>query len=174
MASTIGTIGRQVYKTTKEQEAPKSFTCPECGGERFRVNHKIVQCTNCGHTIKRGNNKYGAKRTVAADGIKRDSKYEASVADELFMRKQTGDILDYDSQYKVIMPIHREDGLFAFNVSHKVDFRLHHKDGSFELLEAKGVETSDYKWRRRLLEELWLPMHLDHTYTVVKQARRHR
>ena len=37
---------------------------------------------------QRYGNKYGAKKTVAKDGIKRDSKFEASVADELYLRKQ--------------------------------------------------------------------------------------
>lgn len=114
-------------------------------------------------------NKYGAKKTTAKDGFKRDSKFEASVADDLLLRKQVGDILDYESQFKVEMWAHRSDGTPAFKVSHKVDFRIHHNDGSFELLEAKGVETADYKMRRKFLEYLWLPDHLDHIYTVVKQ-----
>lgn len=114
-------------------------------------------------------NKYGAKKTDAKDGIRRDSKFEASIADELLMRKNGGDILDYDSQYKVEMWAYDQNGKKAMKVSHKVDFRIHHKDGSFELLEAKGVETSDYKMRRKWLETFWLPFHLDHTYTVVKQ-----
>jgi hypothetical protein len=118
---------------------------------------------------QRWGNKYGAKKTVAKDGIKRDSKFEASQADELLLRKQAGDIKDYESQYKVEMWAHRPDGLPAFKLSHKIDFRILHNDGSYELLEAKGVETADYKMRRKFLEHIWLPMHLDHTYTVVKQ-----
>lgn len=118
---------------------------------------------------QRYGNKYGAKKTVAKDGIKRDSKFEASVADELYLRKQAKDIKDYESQYKVEIWCHRPDGEPAFKVSHKVDFRIHHNDGSYELLEAKGVETPDYKMRRKFLENIWLPMNLDHTYTVVKQ-----
>lgn len=114
-------------------------------------------------------NKYGAIRTVAKDGLKRDSKFEASVADELLLRKKAGDIKDYDSQYKIEAWCYRENGLPAFKVSHKVDFRIHHNDGSFELYESKGVETTDYKWRRKFLEQIWLPDHPDHTYTVVKQ-----
>ena len=114
-------------------------------------------------------NKYGAKKTVAADGMRRDSKFEAGVADDLYIRKEAGDILDYDSQFKIEAWAHRSDGTPAFKVSHKVDFRIHHKDGSYELLEAKGVETADYKMRRKFLEELWLPDHPDHTYTVVTQ-----
>lgn len=117
-------------------------------------------------------NKYGAKRTLGKDGIKRDSKFEASVADELLLRKQAGDILDYDTQFKVEMWAYDQNGKAAMKVSHKVDFRIHHLDGSFELYEAKGVETSDYKMRRRWLETFWLPFNLDHTYTVVKQQGR--
>jgi hypothetical protein len=115
-------------------------------------------------------NKFNAKRTTAKDGIKRDSKFEASIADELLLRKQAGDILDYDSQYKVEMWAYDKNGKPAMKVCHKVDFRIHHKDGSFELYEAKGIETADYKDRRRWLETFWLPEHLDHTYTVVKQS----
>jgi hypothetical protein len=117
---------------------------------------------------QRYGNKYGAKKTEY-DGYKYDSKFEASVAAELDLRVKAKDIKTYDRQYKVEVWCHRPDGLPAFKVSHKVDFRIHHNDGSFELYEAKGVETTDYKWRRKFLEEIWLPMNLDHTYTVVKQ-----
>lgn len=161
---------------TQQKSLPKtsSYTCPECGSNRFIVNHSLIKCTNCDYSLKQPSNKYGAKRTLAQDGISRDSKYEASVADQLLLRKKIKDIKDYDSQYKVEMWIYRSDGTRAFKVQHKVDFRIHHKDGSYELVEAKGVETADYKWRRRLLEELWLPEHKDHIYTVVKQTPNNR
>ena len=55
-------------------------------------------------------NKFGAIRTTANDGIKRDSKFEASIADELLLRKQAKDIKDYDSQYKVVIEIYNKDG----------------------------------------------------------------
>ena len=120
---------------------------------------------------ERRTNKYGARKTEF-NGKRYDSKFEASVAEELELRKQAKDILDYETQYKIEAWAYRENGLPAFKVGHKVDFRIHHKDGSFELYEAKGIETPDYKWRRKFLEELWLPDHLDHTYTVVKQSNR--
>lgn len=115
-------------------------------------------------------NKYNAKKTEF-NGYKYDSKFEASVAEELTLRVKAKDIKDFDKQYKVEMWAYDENGKPALKKTHKVDFRIHHNDGSFELLEAKGVETSDYKDRRRWLEKLWLPFHLDHTYTVVKQTR---
>jgi len=49
-----------------------------------------------------------------------------------------------------------------------VDFRTTLPDGSYELIEAKGFETPEYKLLKKLIDLLWLPEHLDHTYTVVK------
>lgn len=163
-----------MYKQQYGLTPANQLICPECNGKRFRVSGPRVECTNCGWKATGGNNKYGAKRTEARDGTKRDSKYEASVADELLLRKQAKDIKDYDSQFKVEMWVYRKDGSKAFSVNHKVDFRIHHNDGSFELVEAKGAETWDWRWRRKLLEELWLPENPDHTYTVVKQNQRRR
>ena len=118
-------------------------------------------------------NKYGAKRTEY-NGRKYDSKYEAGVAAELDLRLKAGDIVAIDPQFKLEMWCYREDGEPAFKVSHKVDFRVTNKDGSYELIEAKGVETTDYRWRRKFLEEIFLPANLDYTYTVIKQRSYYR
>lgn len=120
------------------------------------------------YRVIRGN-KFGAHRSEF-NGKLYDSKFEAGVAQDLELRKKAKDILDYETQFKVEVWCYRENGLAAFKVSHKVDFRVHHKDGSFELVEAKGVETADYKMRRKFLEEIWLPDNPDHTYTVIKQS----
>lgn len=117
---------------------------------------------------QRYGNKYGAKRTEY-NGYKYDSKFEAGVAQELDLRLAAGDITAIDPQFKIEIWCYRENGLPAFKVSHKVDFRVTLKDSSYELIEAKGVETTDYLWRRKFLENIWLPEHLDYTYTVVKQ-----
>lgn len=117
---------------------------------------------------QRWGNKYGAKKTEFG-GRKYDSKYEAGVAQELDLRLKAGDIQAIEPQYKVEVWCYREDGQKAFKISHKIDFRIKLNDGSYELIEAKGVETTDYLWRRKFLEHIWLPAHPDHTYTVVKQ-----
>jgi hypothetical protein len=119
---------------------------------------------------QRNGNKYGAKRTEF-NGRHYDSKFEAGVAQELDLRLKAGELVAVEPQYKVEVWCYRSDGQRAFKVSHKVDFRIAYPDGSFELVEAKGVETTDYIWRRKFLENIWLPEHLDHTYTVVKQQR---
>jgi hypothetical protein len=118
-----------------------------------------------------GANKYGAKKTTTL-GRRFDSKFEAGVAEELELRKKGKDILDYDCQYRVELLIYRADGSIAFKKNYKVDFRVHEVDGSFTLLEAKGFETEDYKWKRRLLTEVWLAEHLDYRFEEVRQSRR--
>lgn len=153
----------------------KSAFCPECKSPRLMLKGGKLICTNCSHIIGQTSqgrsNKYGAKRTEF-NGKIFDSKFEASVAQDLETRKLAGDIRDYETQYRVECWAYREDGTKAFVVRHKVDFRIHHNDQSYELHEAKGVETSDWRWRRKCLEELWLPLHPDHIYTVIKQRRK--
>jgi hypothetical protein len=158
-----------MYNQQRNAPQPKALTCPNCKGKRFRVGSGKVVCTNCGWTEKMApGNKFGAKKTEF-DGYKYDSKFEAGIAASLELRKKGKDILDYDKQFKIEAWAHLPDGTPAFSVKHKVDFRIHHKNGSFELIEAKGAVTPDYQMRRQFLEKLWLPLHLDHTYTVVKQ-----
>lgn len=162
-----------MYRQTNQTDPMKAAECPECKSKRLMLKGGKLVCTNCDHVIGKTNegrsNKYGAKRTEF-NGRIFDSKFEASVAQDLETRKLAGDIKNYDTQFRVDCWAYSEDGQKAFQVRHKVDFRIHHNDGSFELYEAKGVETSDYKWRRKCLELLWLPLNKDHTYTVVKQG----
>lgn len=148
----------------------KQAKCPECGCRRLLFQRGALTCTDCGHMIGKvaKSNKFGAKRTEF-NGQIFDSKFEASEAAGLELRKKAGDIKDYDTQFKIEARAYREDGKLAFVEKHKVDFRIHHNDGSYELYEAKGVETDNYKFKRKCLELLWLPLHKDHIYTVVKQ-----
>lgn len=115
-------------------------------------------------------NKYGAQRASFL-GETYDSIFEAEVAQELDLRQKGKDIKSWERQYVVVIEAYLPDGTLGYSQKHRVDFRIHHNDGSFELLEAKGVETRDYKMLRKLLEKLWLPVHTDHKYTVVKKAR---
>lgn len=157
-----------MFRQQKSAPEAKSLTCPDCASTRFMVSGSGVVCTNCGWTHKRVYNKYGAKRTEYA-GRKYDSKFEAGVAQELDLRLKAKDILEVEPQYRIEATAYRKDGTPAFTVKHKVDFRIKLKDGSYELIEAKGQETEDYRWRRKFLEHIWLPEHPDHIYTVVKQ-----
>lgn len=157
-----------MYRSTSNKNQPKNVVCDNCGSKMMRYERGAIICTNCDKVIYKPTrkNKYNAVKTVARDGLKKDSKFEASVADELYMRKQAKDILDYDSQYKVELPIYNRDGKVVMKKNWKVDFRVHELDGSFTLLEAKGAEGVDYKWKRDLLINVWLPENLDHSFEV--------
>lgn len=115
-------------------------------------------------------NKYNAKRQEY-DGYLYDSKFEAEYASHLDLLLQAGDIKGWERQFKVEMWAYDKEGNPVIRKNHKIDFRVEHHDGSFELIETKGVETSDYLDRRKWLEKLWLPEHPDHTYTVVKRGK---
>lgn len=156
-----------------EKDALKNIVCKECSSTSVLYQYGAITCRNCGMVIIHANksNKYGAIKTVARDGLRRDSKFEASVADELWLRKKSGDIVDYDTQYKVVIQIYDNSGVAIDKITHKVDFRIHHLDGSYELYEAKGKETNDYRWRRRFLEKIWLKENTDHIYTVRKMRQ---
>lgn len=118
-------------------------------------------------------NKYGAKRCTY-NGYSYDSRFEAQWAMNLDLLLKAGEILGWDRQYTVHMTAHDSQGNPRLTMKHKVDFRVHELNGTFTLLEAKGVETADYRTRKRWLEKLWLPEHPDHRYQVVKAGQRFR
>lgn len=157
-----------VYQRKYQPDDIKDGKCPECGSNRLLYRYSTVECSNCGAKIGNRHNKYNAKRTEF-NGKIYDSKHEANVAASLELRKKAGDIKDYDNQYRVDMWCYRRNGEQAFLVRHKVDFRVHENDGTFTLVEAKGVETTDYIWRRKFLENIWLPDNPDYTYEVIKK-----
>lgn len=113
--------------------------------------------------------KYGARRTEW-NGRKFDSQLEAYIAARLELRLRLGEIAGLDYQYRVDMVAYDAQGIDVLTKSHKVDFRVHHLDGSYELVEAKGFETADWRERRLWLERLWLPEHPDHRYLVVRSV----
>lgn len=162
-----------MYRQSTNARATDEAKCPECGCKRLLYGQGKLKCTDCGHLIhaNKRRNKYNATKTTFQD-IKYDSMFEAEVAAELDILKKSGAIKDWERQYKVEMWAYRPDGVKAFCVKHKVDFRAHSNDGSFELIEVKGMELDDWKWRKKFLENIWLPMHLDHTYTVRKQTNK--
>jgi len=161
-----------MYKQVSSVDRSSSASCSGCGSKRLLYSRGKLTCTNCNKLITstKKPNKYGAKRTEFKGQIY-DSKFEAETAYSLEVRKKAGDIKDYETQYQIEAWAYDEKGNKAIQVKHKVDFRILHNDNSYELLESKGLETDDYKWRRKFLEKLWLPLHPDHIYTVVRDNK---
>lgn len=112
-------------------------------------------------------NKYNAVRTKY-DGYNYASRLEARQAAELDIMLKAKMIKGWERQYKVEFECLTLDGQKTSLGTHKIDFRVHELDDSYTLIETKGMETEGYMLRRRMLEKVWLPVHLDHTYRVVK------
>lgn len=108
-------------------------------------------------------NKYGNVRQTY-NGFNYDSRAEAVQAAELDLRMRAKDIKGWDRQFGV--EILAPDGTLI--CKHRVDFRVEHNDGSFELVEVKGFDTADWRLKRKLLEKLWLPDNPGYRYSVVR------
>lgn len=136
-----------MYRSTSNKTQPKNVVCDDCGSKMMRYERGAIICTNCDKVIYKPTarkNKFNAVKTVSKDGLKKDSKFEASVADELYMRKSAGDILDYESQYKVELLIYNREGLVVMKKN----------------------------WKRDLLLNVWLPDHPDHEFEVRTMGNR--
>lgn len=108
-------------------------------------------------------NKYNATKQTY-NGYNYDSKFEARVAKELDLLKEAGEIIEVERQFPVRIEFNGK-----LICTYYCDFRVLYPDGSYELIEAKGIETEVYRLKRKLLEAIWLPQHLDHEYVVVKE-----
>jgi len=108
--------------------------------------------------------KFG-NRASDYNGYIYDSAFEADYARELDLRLNAKDIKAWKRQFKVSIDI---NDIHICN--YYVDFEIEHNDGSFELIEVKGMETDVWRMKRKLLEAVWLPLNPDHNYTVVKQS----
>lgn len=79
-------------------------------------------------------------------------------------------ILGYDRQFKVELYYYDAKGNRYNSKSWKIDFRVHNLDGSYTLEEVKGMELPDFKFKRELLENVWLLDNPDHNLVVLKQT----
>jgi hypothetical protein len=122
----------------------------------------VCLCGKVRGSKKAAAGKYHAIRCTY-DGFTYDSKFEALMAMELDWRLKGKDIQAWERQFVIEIRNPKTGELLR---RHKVDFRITHNDGSYELVEAKGFETRDWKMLRDEIEVLWLPEHENYRYTV--------
>lgn len=94
------------------------------------------------------NQKYSYYKT-AKQG-KNDSKFEASKAQELELRKRAKDIVDFQEQVKIPLEV---NGFHICN--YYIDFVVEHNDGEIEYIETKGYATDTWKLKWKLFEALY-------------------
>lgn len=93
----------------------------------------------------RPKHKFQAIRTEC-DGIKFDSKAEALYYKELLLRKRAGDIVFFLRQ----VPFYLTGG-----VKYVCDFQEFHSDGTVHFIDVKGVQTSEFKAKKKMVEALY-------------------
>lgn len=96
--------------------------------------------------------KYGNVKTVV-DGIKFDSKHEATRYVELKYMERVGLIRDLQLQVPFeLIPAQRENGKVVERaVKYIADFVYYDKDGNIVVEDAKGIKTDSYKLKKKML-----------------------
>lgn len=92
-----------------------------------------------------------------------DSGFEASYAKELDLRKNAGDIKDWDRQTVLDLVV---NGYLV--CTYKIDFIVYHNDGITEYVECKGWATPVWRLKWKLFEALYSELP-DVKLTVVQQ-----
>lgn len=102
---------------------------------------------------KRGS-KYSAQQTEY-NGTTYASKLEAETAAQLDLLVKTGVVTEWEGQ----VPFQLHAGIV-----YRADFVVHYKDGGPRTIDSKGMETPEFKLKRKLFEDLYGPL------DVIKRA----
>ncbi len=114
-----------------------------------RIDLRKTQIGKVKHQQRNGGNKYGA-RTAQYGGVTYHSTAEAKYAQQLDLRLMAKEIKGWERQIRI--PLKVNDYLIATYI---IDFVIHHKDGTAEYLEIKGMETRDWRQKWKLFEALY-------------------
>ncbi|WP_214630006.1 DUF1064 domain-containing protein [Paenibacillus agaridevorans] len=96
--------------------------------------------------------KYGSRKTTI-DGVTFHSAAEARYYQQLKLRKLAGDITDFELQpVFVLLEPFRKNGKKYAGIKYKADFRIKHLNGSVEIVDVKGFETTVYRMKKMLFE----------------------
>lgn len=110
--------------------------------------------------------KYGNKK-VTLDGHTFDSKAEARYYSELKLRQKAGEINFFELQPKYTVHHGFEKNGVKFRpIIYIADFEIHHRDGSIEVVDVKGVQTQVFKMKEKLFNKKF-----PHKLTLVKWER---
>ena len=109
--------------------------------------------------------KWTSAQKTEYGGHQYDSKFEAHYAYELDMRQKAGDIVSFERQVTIPLEV---NGYIV--CTYRIDFIVHHNDGTTEFLECKGYPTDVWKLKWKLFEALFCDKE-DVRLTIVQQGR---
>jgi len=83
---------------------------------------------------------------ITLDGIRFDSKKEGAFYSKLKLMKKAGEVLFFLRQIPFQLP---------GQTKYFVDFQVFYTNGTIEFIDVKGVETENFKLKKRQVEELY-------------------
>lgn len=96
--------------------------------------------------------KYNAQK-IQLDGYKFDSKLEAEYYLHLKGRWAKGEIQEFSLQPKFeLVPTFEKNGKRYRAITYVADFQVVMPNGEIEIVDIKGMETPDFKLKRKLFE----------------------
>jgi hypothetical protein len=127
--------------------------CPTCKGKTLKEDgtnrYLCYKCQKFINEPKPKVNKYGAEKTPV-DGILFDSKAEANYYSELKLRQRAGDIKAFVIQPRFLL-VEANNG--NRRAEYRADFGIVENDGTFTVVDVKGMETAMFKIKRKMFEE---------------------
>lgn len=95
--------------------------------------------------------KYHSRKTTI-DGITFDSKKEADYYCQLKLRKQAGEIIDFELQpVFILQESYKRNGKTVRAITYRADFRIIHKNYDVEIVDCKGYRTKEYQIKKKML-----------------------
>ncbi|MBS7362499.1 MAG: DUF1064 domain-containing protein [Paludibacteraceae bacterium] len=98
-------------------------------------------------------------RSVEVDGIRFDSKKEASYYKIYKMQLDSGQIKSLELQPKYeLIPRHRRRGKAVRSMNYYADFEIEHLDGRIEIIDVKAsasYKTEVYRMKKKIFEYLY-------------------
>lgn len=87
---------------------------------------------------------------VKVDGILFDSQLEADYYSDLKLQVKAGVLNGFCRQAEFVL----QDGVSNVKpITYRADFVVFHLDGTYEVIDTKGVETDEFKLKKKLLAE---------------------
>lgn len=97
--------------------------------------------------------KYNSKK-VEIDGHVFDSQIEARYYQQLKWLQEHNEILFFRLQpHYLLQEAFKKNGKTYRKIEYIADFEVHHKDGSIEVIDVKGMETEAFKLKKKLFEK---------------------
>jgi len=95
-------------------------------------------------------NKWGRAKKTVVNGVKYDSKFEASEGKDLGTLLKAGKIKDFKAHVRMPLEVN------GFHIAdYYIDFMVEHLDGTIEFIETKGIKTPDWVLKWKIFETMY-------------------